>query len=383
MLRNIWLSPTTLREVISRVGDRSARAKGGVSAAWYLCPVIALALFLGIACVQVAPTIPPTPTPTPTPMPTPTPTPMPTPTPTPALSPLPEGSAPPLVEFEPDFSADPDPEKLDQMLRLVGKLPAGYSRMVVVDVKELNRSAALAQAVDLGELGLPRMLQLLLTHALDLVVLAVPDDVNGGVVVFQGEVDLGSMVALASGLGLSIDPEPEIYQGHRRWSGQIFGTTALSLAELGGNIGVIAQGPATDPSVPEQLVKDVLDGADGPTPVLPGGPEFRGLVGKLPSGTVTVLVDECRSPASNITQVGCASAAMTVIEASEGQVLAHLVLGFGTEAQAEVALPVLREGLANSELDLREIAVRQEGTLLRARMVGNTQEILTVLTGEN
>ncbi|PKB57467.1 MAG: hypothetical protein BZY73_03030 [SAR202 cluster bacterium Casp-Chloro-G3] len=337
-------------------------------ARWVSYWVIALALLIGIACVQAAPTQ----------LPTPTPTPIPTPTPT----------APLIVESGLDFNADPDPEKLIQMLRLIDRLPESYSRMVVVDMKGLAETSALEQAVDLGELGLPPMIQPLLTYALDMMVLAVPDDGNGTVVIFQGGVDLEALVELARSLGMSIAAEPEIYQGHRMWSGQLFGFTALSLAELGGNLGVIAQGPITDHSVAEQLVKGVLDVdvAIAPTSVLLGGPVFRSLVGELPSGPVTVLADECRSLASlysDVTFVGCASSAMTVIEANEEQAVAHLVLGFVTEVQAEASLPLLRGGLSNSELQLEDIALRLEGVLLKARVVGNTQEILAALRGED
>jgi len=272
------------------------------------------------------------------------------------------------------------------MLRLIGWLPEGYSRMVVVDVKGLTRSSALAQAVDLGELGMPRVLLPLLTYGLDLLVLAVPDDENGAVVIFQGEVDLGSLVVLARGLGMAIDPEPVIYQGHRLWSGQLFGVTALSLADLEGNIGVIAQGPVADHSVPERLVKDVLDGPDAPAPVLPGGPAWWGLVGELPSGPVTVLADECRSLVRLHSAIGlaaCVSSAITIIEAGEDQVVAYLVFEFGTEVQAEAALPILREGLANSEIGFSEVSARRDGVLLRARVSGNTGKVLAALKGEN
>jgi hypothetical protein len=259
-----------------------------------------------------------------------------------------------------------------------------------VDVKGLARSPALSQAVDLESLGLPGTLRPLLTYALDLLVLAVPEWVpdarNGALVIFEGEVDLRSLVALASGLGMEIDPDPQIYQEHPLWSGQLFGSTALSLADLGNNIGVLAQGPVTDHSVPERTVKEVLDGADGAPGVPLGGPVFWGLAGRLPSGPVTVLADECRGLATlplAIVLDGCVASAITIIEVGEEQVAAHLVLEFGTEAQAEAALPRLREGLANGEIEVRETAVRQEGALLRIRMAGDTQEILAVLRGEN
>jgi hypothetical protein len=138
--------------------------------------------------------------------------------------------------------------------------------------------------------------------------------------------------------------------------------------------------------LPERLVKEVLDGADGATYVLLDGPEFWSLPGQLSSGPVTVLADQCRILAtlpSAMDLVGCVSSAMTVMEAGEDQVAAHLVLQFGTEAQAEAALPRLREGLDQGEIEAEEIAVGREGALLRARLVGDPGEILSLLKGEN
>ena len=214
-----------------------------------------------------------------------------------------------------------------------------------------------------------------------MMVLASPDSGDGTVVIFQG-VELESLVDLARSLGMAIDPEPEYYQGYRVWSGQILGLGALSLAELGDNTSIIAQGPVTDHSVPERLVHNMLDLEDAPSEGFVDGPVFWGLVDQQPSGPVIVVADECRSLAelySDITLVGCTAAAVSVNEVSANQVVTHLVLGFGTEVQAEIALPLLRDGLLSSEIRLEEIGIRQEGVLLRVRIVGNTQEIIDAL----
>jgi len=91
--------------------------------------------------------------------------------------------------------------------------------MVVVDLGELAETSSLEQVVDLGEFGLPLMVQPLITYALDMMVLASPDSDDGAVVIFQGGVELESLVDLARSLGMAIDPDPEYYQGHRVWSG--------------------------------------------------------------------------------------------------------------------------------------------------------------------
>jgi len=329
-----------------------------------LWTVVALALTLGLTCAQATFTEIPIPTPTPTP------------------TPLTLGSGPVIVEFGLDFNADADPEKLLQIKDLLYRLSEGYSRMVVVDVGELAETSSLEQVVDLGELGLPLMVQPLTTYALDMMVLASTNSGDGTVVVFQGGVELESLVDLARSLGMAIDPEPEYYQGYRVWSGQILGLGALSLAELGDNTSIIAQGPVTDHSVPERMVKDVLDLEDAPSEGFVDGPVFWGLVNQQPSGLVIVVADECRSLAelySDITLAGCTAAAVSVNELSADQVVTHLVLGFGTEVQAKIALPLLRDGLLSSEIRLEEIGIRQEGVLLRVRIVGDTQEILDVL----
>ena len=353
------------------VCNQSAKSVRNVFVArWVIWPVVAFALTLGLACAQATFTEIPTPIPIPTPSPTPTP------------APLPLGSGPVIVEFGPDFNADPDSEKLLQVKDLLSRLPEGYSRMVVVDAGELAETSSLEQVVDLGELGLLPMVQPLLTHALDMMVLASPDSGDGTVVIFQGGVELESLVDLARSLGMAIDPEPEYYQGSRVWSGQILGVGALSLAELGVNTSIIAQGPVTDHSVPELLVKDVLDLKDAPSEGFLDGPVFWGLVDQLLSGPVIVVDDECRNLAelhSDIGLVGCTAAAVSVNEVSSDQVVAHLVLGFGKEVQAKIALPLLRDGLLSSEIQLGEIAIRQEGVLLRVRIVGDTQEILDAL----
>ena len=327
-----------------------------------LWTVVVLALTLGLTCAEATFTEILTPTPTP--------------------PPLTLGSGPVIVEFGLDFNSDTDPEKLLQRKNLLYRLSEDYSRMVVVDVGELAETSSLEQVVDLGELGLHPMVQPLITYALDMMVLASPDSDDGAVVIFQGGVELESLVDLARSLGMAIDPEPEYYQGYRVWSGQILGLGALSLAELGDNTSIIAQGPVTDHSVPERLVHNMLDLEDAPSEGFVDGPVFWGLVDQQPSGPVIVVADECRSLAelySDITLVGCTAAAVSVNEVSANQVVTHLVLGFGTEVQAEIALPLLRDGLLSSEIRLEEISIRQEGVLLRVRIVGDIHEILDAL----
>ena len=67
--------------------------------------------------------------------------------------------------------------------------------------------------VDLGNLGLPPMVLPLLTYASDMMVLASPDSSDGAVVIFQRRVEPESMVDLARGFGMAIDPEPDYYRG--------------------------------------------------------------------------------------------------------------------------------------------------------------------------
>ena len=157
---------------------------------------------------------------------------------------------------------------------------------------------------------------------------------------------------------------------------------ALSLAELGDNTSIIAQGPVTDHFFPERLVKDVLDLKDAPSEGFVDGPVFWGLVDQLLSGPVIVVADECHSLAelhSDIALAGCTAAALSLNEVSADQVVANLVLGFGKEVQAKIALPLMRDSLLSSEIWLGEITIWQEGVLLRVRIVGDTQEIFGAL----
>jgi len=90
------------------------------------------------------------------------------------------------------------------------------------------------------------------------------------------------------------------------WPVQILGLGAQSLAELGDNTNIVAQGPVTDYSIPERLVKDVVDLENAP---------------------------------------------------SEGFV----------------------DGAVFWDIQLGEIAIRQEGVLLRVRIVGDAQQLLDAL----
>ena len=107
-----------------------------------------------------------------------------------------------------------------------------------------------------------------------------------------------------------------------------------------------------------------------------------GLVNNLPSGLVMVLAGSCGELEGlySIPDLsGCVSAAMSVTTAGVNQVVAHLLIGFSTEAEAGVAVPVVRDGIVNSGLQLREVAIRQEGVLVRVRATGDVEEILPAL----
>lgn len=125
-----------------------------------------------------------------------------------------------------------------------------------------------------------------------------------------------------------------------------------------------------------------MDLENAPSERFVDGAVFWGLVDQVPSGPMVVMADECRSLGElhfDIALVGCTAAAVSVNEVSDDQVVAHLVIEWRKEVQAKTALPLLRDGLLSSDIQLGEIAIRQEGVLLRVRIVGDAQQLSDAL----
>ena len=296
-------------------------------------------------------------------------------TPVPA-SPTPEPS-PTALALSADFATAqiplPDEQRLAQLKEMLSLVPADYGWAVHLDLKALRDNPGLAAAISPDSLGLELALPSLVTSVLDGLTVATDRRTGNIITGFNGAFEISDLIRIGGGFGLQLVGDgPEDYGTHQIWSIDFLDDSA-ALGSANANTGVagVGSGPEVDPVA---LVKQSLDAFDGDTPsILDTGAATR-LVESLPSGFASAVISDCRdlavlAEAQGIP--GCLSAAVSA-DLLDGQTAVfHFLAGFVYEELAAAAVELTRNSLEaqSPSAGLREVGVRQEGDLVRARVV--------------
>ena len=279
-----------------------------------------------VACAEA------TPTPNPTPTPTSTPTPTPSPTPFPSL---------PADLFE-GFDATPDPAQLAQLSRLLFLVPADSRGAAFLSIGASVQDPALQRALESQDLGLVSSLPPEISSLLDALVVAVPKDGQGLILILEGAIDIDSLVQWVEGFGVSVVP-------------------------------------GTDPA---GLVKGSLDTFDDVAPGLLDDPIVALLANNLPSGLTTVLFPDCAdldTVAPNAELSGCNGVGLSAELMAEDTVAVNAVVSFVSEEQASAALPILKESFGPGDLVPLGVAARREGSMVRVRAAVGATAVFQVV----
>ena len=298
------------------------------------------------------------------------------PGPTPTATAEPSPTAPALsADFATANIPPPDPQRLAQLKEMLSLVPADYGWAVHLDLKALRDNASLATVVSLDSLGLESALPSLVTSVLDGLSIATNRQTGAVITGFNGAFEVKELLRVAGGFGIQLgDDAPEDYRDHQIWNINFLGDSA-AMGSANANTGVASAGskPAVDTVA---LVKQSLDAFDRDTPsILDTGAATR-LLENLPSGFASAVISECRDLAVLAETPGipvCLSAAVSADLLDDQTAVFHFLAGFVSEELAANAAELARDTLEAqlSSAGLWEVGVRQEGNLVRARVIAD------------
>jgi hypothetical protein len=258
------------------------------------------------------------------------------------------------------------------MLSLV---PANYGWAVYLDLKALRDDPNLAAAISPDSLGLALALPSLVTSVVDGLVVASDRQTGDIITGFNGAFEIKDLLRIGGGFGLQLGGHgPEDYGTHQIWDVDFLGdSVAIGSANTRTGVAGVGSRPDVDPVA---LVKQSLNAFDRDTPnILDTGVATR-LLESLPSGFASAVISECRDLAVLAKTQGipvCLSAAVST-DLLDGQTgVFHFLAGFVNEELAAAAVELARDALEaqSPSAGLREVGVRQEGDLIRVRVVAD------------
>ena len=323
---------------------------------------VAAALTL-LACSQTEPTA------TPTPVPTATPTPIASPTPTISLG---------------DISLpSPEPNRLAALTQLLSLVPEDYTSALILDLKALEDSPLLREAVGPRQLGIPAIVPPEAIDLLDAIGVAAGEGGQGAIAILSGTLDVASLLQLAGSFGLTVEiPEPETHRSHQVWGLEVFGLT-LAVAQPAARTVVLSSGTASSSASALDVVKASLDTFDGVNPGILDNPDHLRLVNTLPSGFAALLTAKCGEQAVLGTILdfpGCTGAAISAAASGEDEVVFYGLVSFTDDSAAAAALQIALERLeAERELLPGEVTAGQEGELVWAKVLVEAEKVVEAI----
>lgn len=350
--------------MVKRTTCRSrTQLEGKRSSPWVASLVVFLIAAALAGCTQA--TIVPSPTPTPTPVPTATP-------------------RAPVLLLENAILPSPDPDRLARVTQIFSLVPEGYSTAVFMDIRALDNSPILRDAVNnLEGLGLHGILPAAATSLLDGIGVALGEHEQGPITLLDGEVDIESLLQLAGGFGLSINGvESQIYRGHKIWSLNVLGfTLAVGEADAATVVATSAS-PIGGPPASE-LVKIALDSFDGVTPRMLDNPGTQRLINKLPSGFLTTLLsrcDEIQELASIIDMPNCTGAAISAEPMGRDRLVINGIVRFQDEGTAAAAMQMAVQRLEDQgRLSFGGVMFGQEAELVWSLLIVDSAQVVEAL----
>ena len=321
--------------------------------------VLAILLLAACSSNSTQPTVEPSPTPTDTPE------------PGLAASAL-------LVDFDTAVIPPPDPEQLAQLRKILSLVPAGYGSAVRLDLKALREDQNLGGIINPDSLALEMALPSLVASVFDGIVVATDLQTGDIITGFNGTFEIEDLLQLASGFGLQLgDSGPENHRGHQIWK-VTFLDDNVAIGSASANTGVAGVGSTPDVD-PIDLVKQSLDAYDRETSNILSSPVTSRLLANVPSGFVSAVMSNCSDLSifsASHPIPGCLGAAVSASLLDDQTAVLDVLVAFISEELAEAALERNREVLeAQAESQgLRGIGVRQEGDLVRARILADLSQ---------
>lgn len=292
---------------------------------------------------------------------------------TPTATTGPSPTAPALsTDFATSDIPPPDPQRLAQLKEMLSLVPADYVWAVHLDLKALRDNPSLATLISSDPLGLKSALPSLVTSVLDGLSIATNRQTGAIITRFNGSFEVKELIRVAVGFGIQLgDDAPEDYRDHQIWNINFLGDSA-AMGSAHANIGVASAGSKPDVDT-VALVKHSLDAFDRDTSsILDTGAATR-LLEDLPSGFASAVISECRDLAVLAGTLGisvCLSAAVSADLLDDQTAVFHFLAVFAGDELAANAAELARDALEAqlSSAVLREVSVRQEGDLVRARV---------------
>ncbi len=338
---------------------------------WIVSSAVLAALLLLAACSSDSSKLPVKPSPTPTA------TLEPSPTPTATLEPSPTAAAL-SVDFATAEIPPPDPRRLAQLKEMMSLVPADYGWAVHLDLKALRENPNLGTVVSLESLGLESALPSLVTSVLDAITIATDLQTGDVITGFNGAFEIGDLLRVVGGFGVQLgDDGPQDYGNHKIWAVDFLDEN-VAIGSASTNTGVAGVGPTPEVD-PIALVKQSLDAFDRDTPNILDTSTATRLVENLPSGFASAVISECTGLTVLAETQGipvCLSAAASADLLDDQTVVFHFLAGFVNEELAATAVELARDALEaqSASAGLRDVGIRQEGDLLRARVVTGLQQ---------
>ena len=316
------------------------------------------------------------------------PTRLPTSTPTPTLAPSPTPVS--QVNLEEVVLPTPDPDRLAKLSSWLSLVPGDFTAAVFVDVEAVTSNAQLQSTFDMESLGVPAIVPLGVTNLLDMVGVASGPEGHGSLAVLDGSIDVGSLLQLAGGFGISVgQPKPELYRDHRLWNIDVFGLS-LAVGEVDPATVVLSSGSSSSGVSALDLVQSSLDSADGLTSTLLDSPDNQTLLNNLPSGFTMTLLARCgdfTDLAAVMDLPNCTGAAVSAQSLGVDRVVFYGLVAFEDATLAAGALRLALEHIeAGGGLPFAKVEAGQVGELIWSRSTvepGQVAQALKAFSSQN
>jgi hypothetical protein len=270
----------------------------------------------------------------------------------------------------------PDPERLAQLSSLLSLIPDNFGSAVYLDMEFVRENDILVNLASPEVLGIEVALPSIATGLVNTIAVSADFETETLLTPFQSTFPIEDMLKVGGGFGFDLGGDgPTTYKGHDVWGIDILGTVvAMATADKG--VGVAASGRGLTVEDSKALAETSLDAFDGHADSLVNSPGLTELLSTVPSGFAAGVITKCASfPlfAELQADIGCSNVVVSAGILPGDLAVFHAVIKFPASAIATAALPLTSNLVerARQTHEFEDLGVRQEGELLRVRVIVN------------